>query len=108
SFLGLTGKATTNNDQIEFTGTTTEPFTVVTLIFNNTVTTIAVSDAEGVWRTFVSADELGIAEGQTAQVRIEAVAAKGELRSDRVEIGTVMLARSVTGDLVATPPVATS
>lgn len=99
--LNLTGSAVANADQIEFTGTTSQPFTIITLIFNGDTTSIAVSDAEGQWRTFVDAETLGIQPGQQATVNIEAIAAKGTLRSERVSVGEVTVTRGQTGDVVA-------
>jgi hypothetical protein len=99
--LSLTGTAVADEDQIQFTGTTSQPFTVVTLIFNGNTTSIAVSDATGVWRTFVDAETLGIQPGQQANVSIEAIAAKGTLRSERVSVGDVTVTRGQGGEVVA-------
>jgi len=99
--LTLNGFAQTNGDQIEFTGTSSEPFTVITLIFNDSITAIVVSDSNGNWQTFVSADQLGIAEGEEAQVNIEAIAAKGDLRSERVQIADVTVSRGIRGEIAA-------
>jgi len=99
--LGLTGSANVSGESIQFTGTTTEPFTVITLIFNDSITAIAVSDANGFWQTFVDADRLGILPGQEAVVKVEAIAAKGDLRSERVSVGDVVISRSRSGDIAA-------
>jgi hypothetical protein len=99
--LGLTGEAEVSGDAIRFTGTTTQPFTVITLIFNDSITAIAVSDANGFWQTFVSADRLGIQPGEEATIKIEAIAAKGDLRSERVSVGDVVVSRSRGGDIEA-------
>ena len=99
--LSLTGLAMANDDQIEFTGTTSQPFTIVMLIFNNSVTAIAVSDANGEWHTFVSADQLGIKPGQESTVKIEAIASKGDLQSERVQVGEVQIALGRGGDIDA-------
>jgi hypothetical protein len=101
TLLGLTGSATVSENLITFTGTTTEPFTVITLIFNNTITVIAVSDELGIWQTFVDAERLGIAPGQDAVVTIEAIAAKGDLRSERVQVGEINITRGSSGELSA-------
>ncbi len=101
TILGLSGSAQVNGDSIQFTGTTTEPFTVITLIFNGSITTIVVSDANGFWSTYVDADRLGIAPGEESVVTIEAIAAKGDLRSERVVVGEVTVSRSGSGDIVA-------
>lgn len=102
--LSLTGQATTSADHIQFTGTTSQPFTVVTLIFNTNVTTIAVSDENGYWETYVSADDLGISAGQSAQVLVQAVAAKEGLQSEKVEVGTVQINRATSGEVQASFP----
>lgn len=99
--LVVTGFAQTHDEQIEFTGTTSEPFTVVTLIFNDSVTSIVVSDANGNWRTFVSAESLGVLPGQEQSVKIEAIAAKGDLRSERVVVGQIQLTRAMSGQVIA-------
>ncbi len=99
--LSLTGSAEVTGEILHFSGTTTEPFTIVTLIFNDSITAIAVSDAEGNWQTFVDADRLGIAPGQDARVKIEAIAAKGDLRSQRVQVGDVVVSRGRSGDIEA-------
>jgi len=59
--LVVTGMASEEDGRIEFTGTTSEPNSVVTLIFNNDVTIIVISDASGFWSTYVSAERLGLA-----------------------------------------------
>jgi hypothetical protein len=101
SGLTLTGTATAQNDQIEFTGTTSQPFTLITLIFNGNITSIVVSNEQGQWTSFVSAETLGVQPGQQANVRIEAIAAKGTIRSERVSIGDVTVTRGQTGEVVA-------
>ncbi len=95
--LSIQGHATANDDQIEFVGTSSAPFTVITLIFNGTVTSIVVSDANGNWQAFVSAEQLGIGEGQDVRVVIEAIAAKGDMRSERVQIGDILVSRALSG-----------
>ncbi len=101
AFLGVSGNAVTNGDGVEFSGTTTEPFTTVTIIINDTVTMIVTSDASGQWRTFVSADDIGLLPGQSRQIRVEAIAAKGELRSEQVVVGLVNVTR-LTEDVITT------
>ena len=99
--LSLTGMATPLANQIQFSGTTSQPFTLVTLIFNNSVTVIVVSDANGQWHTFVSAEQLGVKTGQEALVKIEAIASKGDLHSERVQVGEVQIALGRSGDIEA-------
>lgn len=89
--LIVTGNASTDEDRIEFTGNTSEPDSTITLIFNDTITVVVTSDANGFWQTFVSAEQLGISKGQSATVRIDAIAVKDDLRSSKVSIGEVDL-----------------
>lgn len=100
SGLGLIGSASVGEDQIEFVGTTTEPYTVITLIFNDLITSIVTSDALGNWSTFVSAERLGLQPGQEVRMKIEAVAAKDDRRSERVQVGDVTITRGQEGSVV--------
>lgn len=97
SKLTLTGTAFLSGSTLQFTGTTSEPFTVVTLIFDNNVQIIAVSDENGEWQTFVSADRLGIQPGQMRTVDVQAIAAKGDVVSERVAVGEYIITRDDQG-----------
>src|SRR5690606_36948838 len=92
--LLLTGVSRVDGEQFFFSGTSNKPASVVTLFFNELVLVTAVSDSEGFWQTHVSAQELGIAPGETRSVRVEAVVAKDDLRSDRVEVGRISVMRA--------------
>jgi uncharacterized repeat protein (TIGR01451 family) len=82
--LLLTGNASAQNDLVEFTGTTSEPNSIVTITFNNLVTVILTSDENGVWQTFVSAAELGIEPGQEASIQLDGVAEKDGIISNQI------------------------
>lgn len=97
--LILQGQAMVANDQIVFSGKTSEPFTLVTVTINGTITQIVTSDALGEWQTFVSAEDLGLSPGQQKVVSVQAVAAKGDLRSDTIDVGSVTISRSSSGAL---------
>lgn len=99
--LQVNGLAMTDQDRIEFTGTTSEPNSTITLIFNGSITVVVTSGAEGFWQTFVSADQLGLTEGQSADVRIQAIAVKDDLESDLVDLGTISLELSQQEEVVA-------
>ncbi len=99
--LIITGLAQTEEDRIEFTGTTSQPGSTVTLIFDNNVTVVVTSDDNGNWQTFVSAGQLGISRGQQANVQIDAIAAKGNLTSEKVSVGRVALNLGSDNEIVA-------
>lgn len=97
--LLVNGSAVPNRNIIEFTGMTSKPNSVITLIFNDNITVIVNSNDLGEWRTYVSAEQLGIQPGQHATVKIEAIAAKGDLFSDRVQVGLVVVGVDTLGDV---------
>lgn len=96
--LILTGTAQSAEELIEFTGTTSEPNSTIVVTFNDSVTRVLVSDENGVWRTFVNADELGIGAGESAVVSIEAVASLDNTVSNTV-VQSVEITRAQEGEV---------
>ncbi len=97
--LLLTGNASSSQDLIEFTGTTSEPNSTIVVTFNNRVTRTLTSDENGVWQTFVSANELGIQPGETADIEIRGVAQKDDLTSNTV-VQNVSVTRAMEGEVI--------
>ncbi len=98
--LLVTGIARVGNGQIEFSGTTSQPNSTVTLIFNGNITVIVVSDDEGFWQTYVSAEQLGLLPGERVNVSVQVIASKGNLLSDRVSVGGFTVERGANEQIV--------
>ncbi len=99
--LEVVGNAQVEGEQILFSGGTSEPYTFVTLMLNNSVTVIAVSDARGEWRTYVDAGQLGLQRGTELVVSIQAMTAKGTVQSELRPVGTVRLSLGQEGAIIA-------
>ena len=98
--LLLTGTAQSQNEQLEFSGTTSSPNAEITVIINDLVLTL-VSDENGLWQAFVSAEELGVQEGESTQVSVEAFATKDDKESNR--ISQQIFVERFTDELIAEP-----
>ncbi len=96
--LVVTGQATVTGDQIVLRGTSSQPFALITLILNDTLTIEVVSDAHGEWTTFVDAARLGLQPGQESTVTIDVIATKDGQRSERINVGEVLVFLSASGE----------
>ncbi len=103
--LFITGSVQSQNEQLEFTGTVNEPNSDVVVTINGQTFQIT-SDENGAWQAFVSAEQLGVQQGQSNQIQVEAIATKGGKTSNKIvqqifveRLGNELVAKPVKQDV---------
>lgn len=96
--LILTTEANPSEDNLVFMGTTSQPNTkvIVTLLSQSFE---VVSDENGIWELFVTAEQLGIEPGQSRNLEVESIAVKGE-KSSNVVRQNLSLTRAQEGEII--------
>ncbi len=97
--LTVSGQGQLSSKNILLKGKTSLGNATVSLLFNDSRILTALSDEEGNWSISASADGLGIQSGDNVLVRVDAVAGKGDLISERVRVYEIIVSRAITGEL---------
>lgn len=97
--LILTLKSQAIGRQVEFTGATSKPNSEVTVVFENGLTKILMSDDNGVWKTFVDASDLGIEKGESRTIHLQATAKNQQQKSNTV-YQTVLISLAADGEVL--------
>jgi uncharacterized repeat protein (TIGR01451 family) len=101
--LILTGSAESQDDRIEFTGTTSEPNSTITVIINEFVVVTVTSDSNGNWTTYVSAQELGLNSGESQNIVVEAFAVSNDGKESNRLVQNIFVDMTQGGEVIAEP-----
>jgi hypothetical protein len=101
--LLITGSAESNDDTIEFSGTTSEPFAQIVVLINDGVAVTLTSDENGFWRTFVTSDALGINPGDSDSITVEAFAIGSDGNESNRLVQNIFVDRQQDGQILAEP-----